>query len=222
MDAVADGAGPEAWESQARRLQGRVGAAEQAHLRAETVRADIETMANNAEKRRALMRSELQARLGPILAPMLRSLIVDPRIAQAVIALAEERKKTRVRATVGKEATDLLALASEGQLSGVNLAVQLSMALAFRWCRWPAVLLDDPAQYSDVVHSTNLVETLRVLALHHGFQVFLATHERDFALYVESKFRNDGLPAARVMFRQPSDPAKGVVPRLALNTGDGP
>ena len=222
LDAVADGAGPEAWESQARRLQGRVGAAEQAHLRAETVRADIETMANNAEKRRALMRSELQARLGPILAPMLRSLIVDPRIAQAVIALAEERKKTRVRATVGKEATDLLALASEGQLSGVNLAVQLSMALAFRWCRWPAVLLDDPAQYSDVVHSTNLVETLRVLALHHGFQVFLATHERDFALYVESKFRNDGLPAARVMFRQPSDPAKGVVPRLALNTGDGP
>jgi ABC-type hemin transport system ATPase subunit len=145
---------------------------------------------------------------------MLRSLIVDPMIAQAVIALAEERKKTRVRATVGRE-TDLLVLASEGQLSGVNLAVQLSMALAFRWSRWPAVLLDDPAQYSDVVHSTNLVETLRVLALHHGFQVFLATHERDFAMFVERKFRNDGLPATRVMFRQSSDLAKGVVPRVA-------
>jgi hypothetical protein len=89
------------------------------------------------------------------------------------------------------------------------------MALAFRWSRWPAVLLDDPAQYSDVVHSTNLVETLRVLALHHGFQVFLATHERDFALYAERKFRNDRLAATRVMFRQPSDPTLGVVPRLA-------
>jgi hypothetical protein len=142
----------------------------------------------------------------------------DPAKSAAGLGLDEKHKKTRVHATVDG-GTNLLALASEGQLSGVNLAVQLAMALAFRWCRWPAVLLDDPAQYSDAVHSTNLVETLRVLALHHGFQVFLATHERDFALYVERKFRNDGLPATRVMFRQPSDPGLGVVPRLASRLG---
>lgn len=215
LDLTAGGAGPDAWEARTRRLSGEVEAAEAAHTRATTVRDDIVRMADSAVARRESMRKELEARLRPILGPMLRSLIVDRRIADAAIALGEERRRTKMWATVGAEETDLLALASEGQLSGVNLAVQLSMALAFRWSRWPAVLLDDPAQYSDVVHSTNLVETLRVLALHQGFQIFMATHERDFALYVERKFRNDGLPATRVMFREPLEPAKGVVPRIA-------
>jgi hypothetical protein len=215
LDITAGGAGPDAWEARTQRLSGEVEAAQAARTRAATVQQHILRMAESAEARRASMRTELEARLRPILSPMLRSLIVDRRIADAAIALGEERRRTKMWATVGAEETDLLALASEGQLSGVNLAVQLSMALAFRWSRWPAVLLDDPAQYSDVVHSTNLVETLRVLALHHGFQVFLATHERDFALYVERKFRNDGLSATRVMFREPLEPAKGVVPRIA-------
>lgn len=223
LDAASNGKGPKAWEEESRRLQERVDAADQVRMRAETLRNDIGMMASSAETKRTSMRSDLQARLSPILTPMLRSLIVDPIIADAVIELAEERKMTRVRAIAGtSDAVDLLALASEGQLSGVNLAVQLSMALAFRWCRWPAVLLDDPAQYSDVVHSTNLVETLRVLAYHHRFQVILATHERDFALYVERKFRNDGLPTTRVMFRQPSDPTKGVVPRIASRSAEIP
>lgn len=221
LDKAAGGAGLDAWETESLRLQALIDEQEEARIRAEIVRVDIDKMALSARRKRTSMRSDLQARLGPILAPMLRSLIVDPTIAQAVVGLAEERTKTRLRATVGREGTDLLAFASEGQLSGVNLAVQLSMALAFPWSSWPAVLLDDPAQYSDVVHTTNLVETLRVLALHHGFQVFLATHERDFALYVERKFRNDGLPATRIVFRQPSDPSMGVVPQLAPHPGRG-
>lgn len=214
LDAEADGAGPDAWKAHAQRLAEQADTAEAAHARAAQARDDIERMANTAQAKRDSMYAALDARLRPVLAPMLGSLILDRTIAGAVIALSEARRKTRMTATVGASA-DLLALASEGQLSGVNLAVQLSMALAFRWSRWPAVLLDDPAQYSDVVHSTNLVETLRVLALHHRFQVFLATHERDFALYAERKFRNDGLPATRVTFRQPANPARGVVPRIA-------
>lgn len=215
LDAEAGGTGPAGWEAHTARLRGVVEAAEATYRRAESARLNIERMAEGARSARRSMRDELESRLTPILTPMLRSLIVDQTIATAVIGLNEQRTRTAMSATVGHEETDLLTLASEGQLSGVNLAVQLSMALAFRWSRWPAVLLDDPAQYSDVVHSTNLVETLRVLALHHGFQVFLATHERDFALYVERKFQNDGLAATRVMFREPLDHTKGVVPRIA-------
>ncbi len=215
LDAEAGGAGPEAWAAHTQRLEGQADAAVAAHARAAQARVDIERMADTAQAKRDSMYAALDARLRPVLEPMLGSLILDRQISGAVIALSEARRKTRMTATVGAGA-DLLALASEGQLSGVNLAVQLSMALAFRWSRWPAVLLDDPAQYSDVVHSTNLIETLRVLALHHRFQVFLATHERDFALYAERKFRNDGLAATRITFRQPVDHAGGVVPRIAV------
>jgi len=215
LDIEAGGSGPEGWKARTQQLTVQLGDAEAALEYATEVQTHIQRMANIASRKRASMRTELEARLHPILSPMLRSLIVDRHIADATISLVESRNRTNMQTTVGKDRADLLALASEGQLSGVNLTVQLSMALAFRWSRWPAVLLDDPAQYSDVVHSTNLIETLRVLALHHGFQVFLATHERDFALYVERKFRNDGLPTTRVMFREPWEPAKGVVPRVA-------
>jgi ABC-type phosphate/phosphonate transport system ATPase subunit len=84
------------------------------------------------------------------------------------------------------------------------------MALSFPWSRWRALLLDDPLQYSDIVHTSNLIEVLRLLALQHGFQIFLSTHERDLADYVVRKFKNAGLRADRVVFRESSEGGGGV------------
>jgi hypothetical protein len=63
-------------------------------------------MAGKAQAARASMRSQIESRLSPILAPMLRSIIVDRMIADSAIALGEQRRKTTMTATVGTEETD--------------------------------------------------------------------------------------------------------------------
>ncbi len=221
LDAEAGGAGQVGWTAHEHTLHAAFANAERARDRAQVAREEIERLADAAAAKRESMRTDLADRLDPILKPLLRSLVVDQEIASAVVRFYEARKKTRMDASIGNGSVPLVVRASEGQLSGVNMAVQLAMALAFRWSRWPALLLDDPAQYSDVVHSTNLVETLRTFSRVHGFQVFLATHERDFARYVEQKFKNDGLAAARVIFREPADRSAGVEPYVSVRDDSG-
>lgn len=218
LDEEADGHGPEAWHQHEARLEQGVEELRKAAQRAANARDEVARMSEIAANKRENMRRELDERLRQVLTPLLRSLIVNPEVADAVLQLTEMRRRTRVGASLGDGETPLLARVSEGQLAGVNLAVQLAMALAFPWSRWRAVLLDDPTQYSDILHSANLVETLRMFASQRGFQVFISTHEHDFARYVERKFLNDGLSARRLLFREPAMAGQGVVPRLLGGT----
>ncbi len=214
LDVEAGGHGADSWREHEGRLEYEVSQSDSAARRAATARSEIARMSDTAALKRDSMRRELDSRLEPVLAPLLRALIVNPEISKAVLQLTESHRRTRVGASLGDGATPLLARVSEGQLAGVNLAIQLAMALAFPWSRWRAVLLDDPTQYCDVIHSANLVETLRMFARQRGFQIFISTHEHDFARYVERKFLNDGLFAKRLLFREPKTPGQGVVPIL--------
>jgi predicted nucleic acid-binding Zn-ribbon protein len=218
LDAVAGGTGDEAWSQHTRRLESEVEAAKSASASIQHVRDAVHKMSDEAQKKKGTMRDELNTRLGPIFARFVRSLVVDPHIAKAIESFHEQSRKTHVRVTLEDGTTPLAAHASEGQLAGVGLAMQLSMALAFPWSRWPAVLLDDPSQFSDVVHASNLVETLRLMARQFGFQIFVSTHERDFARYVQRKFANDGLAATRVLFQPPRDSKSGIIPRVVSTT----
>lgn len=214
LDELAGGSGEQAWELKTQTLESELRVAAAAVKVVEDAKTLIDKMSDSAQEKRDAMHRDLSTRLQPIFSGLLRSLIVDRDIASSVLNFQEKSRKTQVEETLGDGKTPLAARASEGQLAGVGLAMQLSMALAFPWSRWPAVLLDDPSQFADVVHASNLVETLRLMSRQFGFQIFLSTHERDFARYVQRKFANDGLPATRVVFHQPRDPSSGIVPRV--------
>lgn len=129
-------------------------------------------------------------------------LLIKDSMFHDIIASIETSKRSTAFTPRSASGFQIEAVASEGQLSGLGFSVQLAMASTFPWSRWRGLLLDDPLQYSDIVHTSNLVEVLRLLALQHGFQIFISTHERSLADYVYRKFRNAGLSAERVVFRE--------------------
>jgi DNA repair exonuclease SbcCD ATPase subunit len=212
LDDEAGQPGAEGWAAHGARLAQAVRERQRDESLAKRASTTVKAMKTEAGTKRSEMRGVLTSRLTPFLGPLLRTLLMNPDVGKATLELGESRSKTQVNA-VTCDKIPLVAVASEGQLAGVNLAVQLAMAQAFPWSRWRALLLDDPSQFSDVVHSASLIETLRMLARRQRFQIILSTHERDFAKYVCRKFENEGLATTRIAFREPPSDG-GIVPRV--------
>lgn len=87
------------------------------------------------------------------------------------------------------------AIASEAQLTDLQLTFLLSMALDHQWSSWRGLLLDDPTQHHDLVHAASVFDVLRDFIVDHGFQVVIATHDALQARYFMRKLKNDGIEA---------------------------
>lgn len=87
------------------------------------------------------------------------------------------------------------AIASEAQLTDLQLTFLLSMALDHQWSSWRGLLLDDPTQHHDLVHAASVFDVLRDYIVDHGFQVVIATHDALQARYFMRKLQNDGIEA---------------------------
>lgn len=86
-------------------------------------------------------------------------------------------------------------IASEAQLTDLQLTFLLSMALEHQWSPWRCLLLDDPTQHHDLVHAASVFDLLRDYIVDHGFQVVIATHDALQARYFMRKLQNDGIDA---------------------------
>lgn len=86
-------------------------------------------------------------------------------------------------------------IASEAQLTDLQLTFLLSMALEHQWSSWRGLLLDDPTQHHDLVHASSVFDVLRDYIVDHGFQVVIATHDALQARYFMRKLQNDGIEA---------------------------
>jgi DNA repair exonuclease SbcCD ATPase subunit len=87
------------------------------------------------------------------------------------------------------------SIASEAQLTDLQLTFLLSMALEHQWSPWRGLLLDDPTQHHDLVHAASVFDVLRDYIIDHGFQVVIATHDALQARYFMRKLQNDGIEA---------------------------
>lgn len=87
------------------------------------------------------------------------------------------------------------AIASEAQLTDLQLTFLLSMALDHQWTSWRGLLLDDPTQHHDLVHAASVFDVLRDYIVDHDFQVVIATHDALQARYFMRKLQNDGIEA---------------------------
>lgn len=209
LGVTAGGADDEALDAYTAHLDEKMRKAEEMRGFAEKAHSLAKQLSDASAERKASFCKLLQGELEGALKDYLPLLIKDSSFHD-IVATIETSKRSTSFVPHSSDGYQIEARASEGQLSGLGFGVQLAMASSFPWSRWRGLLLDDPLQYSDIVHTSNLVEVLRMLALQHGFQVFLSTHEKSLADYVFRKFRNAGLSAERIVFREPADGAGGV------------
>lgn len=105
------------------------------------------------------------------------------------------KEKAEVLVPLGKNSAPVPDVASEAQLTDLQLTFLLSMAMSHQWSPWKALLLDDPTQHHDLVHASAVFDLLRDYIVDHGFQVVIATHDALQARYFLRKLQNDGIEA---------------------------
>lgn len=98
---------------------------------------------------------------------------------------------------------------SEGQLAANGFSILCAASTAYPWSRWRALLLDDPLQHNDIIHTAAFVDVMRNMVELRGYQLFMSSHDRAESDFIARKFDAAGLPCSRVVLSAPSD--RGVV-----------
>lgn len=128
---------------------------------------------------------------------LLKRVVRESRFHEASLKFFSSYNKDRAGVSVplGNKAVPVPDVASEAQLTDLQLTFLLSMAMSHQWSPWKALLLDDPTQHHDLVHASAVFDLLRDYIVDHGFQVVIATHDALQARYFLRKLQNDGIEA---------------------------
>jgi DNA repair exonuclease SbcCD ATPase subunit len=128
---------------------------------------------------------------------LLKRVVRESRFHEASLKFFNSYNKDRAGVSVplGNKAVPVPDIASEAQLTDLQLTFLLSMAMSHQWSPWKALLLDDPTQHHDLVHASAVFDLLRDYIVDHGFQVVIATHDALQARYFMRKLQNDGIEA---------------------------
>jgi len=128
---------------------------------------------------------------------LLKRVVREQRFTETNLDFRSAYKKERAKVSVPLhgESVPVPTIASEAQLTDLQLTFLLSMALDHPWSSWRGLLLDDPTQHHDLVHAASVFDVLRDYIVDHGFQVVIATHDALQARYFMRKLQNDGIEA---------------------------
>lgn len=137
---------------------------------------------------------------------LLNRIVREPRFAETQLNIFTSYNKPHAKTTVSLHGgyTDVQAVASEAQMTDLQLTFLLAMAQQKAWCSWKALLLDDPTQHHDLVHSSAVFDLLRDYIADYGFQVVIATHDTLQARFFMRKLENDGIQS-RMWRLKPED-----------------
>jgi hypothetical protein len=150
----------------------------------------------------------------PLWRTLLNRIVREPRFGKTDLRYYSERNKAKakVHINLGRHEVSVASVASEAQMTDIQLSFLLSMSLTHGWSPWKALLLDDPTQHHDLVHAASVFDLLRDFISDHGYQVVIATHEISQARFFLRKLLNDGIEA-KIINLQSSD--EGVVVKSA-------
>ena len=128
---------------------------------------------------------------------LLKRIVRDQRFSQTNLDFYSHYKKEHASVLVPLHGSNVPVpfVASEAQMTDLQLTFLLSMALNHRWSPWRALLLDDPTQHHDLVHAASVFDVLRDYIVTHDFQVVIATHDALQARFFMRKLQNDGIDA---------------------------
>ncbi|WP_426117375.1 AAA family ATPase [Massilia sp. PWRC2] len=128
---------------------------------------------------------------------ILRRVVQEPRFSGTNLDYYKNRAKNHaaIQVGLGGELVGVADVASQAQMTDLQLSFMLAMATVHQWSPWKALLLDDPTQHHDLVHASSVFDVLRDFIAEHGFQVVLTTHDAQQARFLMRKLSNDGLDA---------------------------
>jgi len=135
--------------------------------------------------------------INPVWNSLLKRVVVNPRFADTLLNSYTYRSKPQAEVKVKMHGTDtdVVQIASEAQITDLQLTFMLSMANTYHWTPWRGLLLDDPTQHHDLVHSASVFDLLRDYIVNKEFQILLGTHDSVHANFFKRKLYNDGIPA---------------------------
>ncbi len=128
---------------------------------------------------------------------ILKRIVQEPRFSGTHLSYFKRNNKNHATVEVGLGAghAAVADIASQAQMTDLQLSFLLSMATVHQWSPWKALLLDDPTQHHDLVHASSVFDVLRDFIAEHGFQVILTTHDAQQARFLMRKLSNDGIDA---------------------------
>jgi len=134
--------------------------------------------------------------INPLWKKLLKRIVIDPRFAETTLDNYNYYKKQHAKVIVPVNGTNTLVsqVASEAQLTDIQLTFLLAMAEKYQWSPWKALLLDDPTQHHDLVHASAVFDLLRDYITEYNFQILMATHDTVQARFLFRKLQNDGIP----------------------------
>jgi energy-coupling factor transporter ATP-binding protein EcfA2 len=136
---------------------------------------------------------------------ILRRIVQEPRFSGTNLNYYKSRNRDHASVEVGLGSGNVgvADVASQAQMTDLQLSFMLAMAMVHQWSPWKALLLDDPTQHHDLVHASSVFDVLRDFIAEHGFQVVLTTHDAQQARFLMRKLSNDGIDA-RLWTLEPS------------------
>jgi len=150
--------------------------------------------------------------VNPLWQTLLRRIIIEPRFSKTALDSYGHYKKSHASVNVTLHDGDVLVseVASEAQITDLQLTFLLAMAQKYQWTPLKTLLLDDPTQHHDLVHASAVFDLLRDYIADHDFQILMATHDAVQARFFMRKLENDGIPVNIVMLNATEN---GVVPK---------
>lgn len=95
---------------------------------------------------------------------------------------------------------DVLYTLSSGQLTGVIVALTLTLNKIYGTEKFSCILIDDPVQTMDDLNIASLVELLR--NEFKDYQMIVSTHEEDFSRYIRYKYQKYNLKTKRFQLNE--------------------
>lgn len=97
---------------------------------------------------------------------------------------------------------DILYTLSSGQLTGVIIALTLTLNKIYGSEKFPCILIDDPVQTMDDLNIASLVELMR--NEFRDYQMIISTHEEDFSRFIRYKYEKYNLQPLRLQLNEGS------------------
>ncbi|AYG64338.1 AAA family ATPase [Rhizobium jaguaris] len=133
----------------------------------------------------------------------------DTRVDATSFGMALRYREKVANAIETKKDLPPQVVLSEGQLAANGFSILCAASTAYPWSRWRALLLDDPLQHNDIIHTAAFVDVMRNMVELNGYQLIMSSHDRGESEFIARKFDAAGLPCSTVLLTAPSD--KGVV-----------
>ena len=155
----------------------------------------VEAFLDNAKEESEKITEQLNAINTPWKG-LLKRIVINPLISEAPLlnsTISRNSQKASTFANLHEENFSMDKIASEAQLTDLQLTFMLAMANKYQWTPWKALLLDDPTQHHDLVHASSVFDVLRDYIIDLDYQVLMSTHDSVQAKFFQRKLENEGV-----------------------------